>query len=61
MVSLKREETTRIQSLMGIEEDLIHAHMTNIIQKIHFSDIARNHFNDKVGEGKIHLDHLELT
>lgn len=50
-----------IQSTLAIEEDLIHAHMNNILQKIHFSDIVQNHINEKLVDVKTEIDHLELT
>ena len=49
-----------IEGYLGIEENLIRAHFTNILQKIHFSDIVQNHFNDKLVEVKSDSEHFEL-
>jgi len=49
-----------IHTYLGISKNFLKAHLTNILQKIHFSDIVQNHFNDKLGEVKSTIEHFEL-
>jgi DNA-binding NarL/FixJ family response regulator len=59
---LARGQTVKeIESSLGIEGELIHAHLTNIIQKIHFSDIVQNHLNEKWVDVRTEIDHQKMT
>ena len=49
-----------IETCLGIEKNLIRAHLTNILQKIHFSDIVQNHLNDKLVEVQSEIEHFEM-
>lgn len=49
-----------IKIYLGIDEDRINAHLTNILQKIHLSEIVRNFFNEKLIEVKNENSQFEL-
>jgi len=49
-----------IKTCLGIDENLILAHINNILQKIHFSDIVQNHVTEKLIQIKSGPETLEL-